>query len=138
MGRSPTAMALRNMNIYVEDVNCPFCSDDEETVENMATIILNFVSSNRCANFFVISFRDLMEIHNHSGLNELEKFILHGIIIICCWCIWRSRNEFRFANIPAQVENIISEIKMVGFLWVRSRTKLKTLTWENWSSFVIM
>ncbi|MFS8032965.1 hypothetical protein Hanom_Chr17g01563941 [Helianthus anomalus] len=85
----------------------------------MATIILNFVSSNRCANFFVISV--LMEIHNHSGLNELEIFILHGIIIICCWSIWRSRNEFRFANKPVQVENIISEIKMVGFLWVRSR-----------------
>ncbi|XP_035831977.1 uncharacterized protein LOC118481011 [Helianthus annuus] len=121
MGRIPTTLALRNRNIYVEDVNCPFCNDREETIEHIftacrtATIIWNFVSNwCRVPNCFVFSFRDLMEIHNHSGLNEREKTILNGIIIICCWSIWKARNEFRFANKPARVENIISEIK-TGF-----------------------
>ena len=89
-------------------------------------------------NFFVFSFRDLVEIHDHVGLKGKAKKVFQGIIMISCWAIWKARNKLRFEGIQVKVLDVISEIKSIGFLWVRSRAKMSSLSWTDWCKYEIV
>ncbi|MFS7940817.1 hypothetical protein Hanom_Chr05g00468791 [Helianthus anomalus] len=47
---------------------------------------------------YAFSIRDLLSIHEYSGLEKNAKEVLQGIIMMGCWCIWKARNEKRFNN----------------------------------------
>ncbi|PWA47226.1 RNA-directed DNA polymerase, eukaryota [Artemisia annua] len=142
MDRIPTMCALRSRNIPVSDVSCVLCGDSEESLEHLftgcifASRIWSFISSwCKTQSFFVFSFKDLLEFHKYSGLSGIAKDILYGIIIISCWCIWRARNNFKFQSKKAKVEVVIGEIKVLGFLWAKSRAKVPSLDWDRWCKF---
>ncbi|KAJ0494868.1 hypothetical protein HanIR_Chr12g0602351 [Helianthus annuus] len=40
----------------------------------------------------VFAFGDLMEAHRFLNLGTKEKKIIHGIIMVTCWCIWKGRD----------------------------------------------
>ncbi|KAJ0754982.1 hypothetical protein HanPI659440_Chr09g0352861 [Helianthus annuus] len=61
-----------------------------------------------------------------------------GIIRIGCWSLWRARNGLKFNYKLARIEEIVSEVKSVGYLWFKNRTKLKNLSCNSWCKFVIM
>ncbi|PWA52985.1 RNA-directed DNA polymerase, eukaryota [Artemisia annua] len=145
MDRIPTMCALRSRNIPVADVTCVLCGDSEESLEHLftgcifASRIWHYISSwCKTQSFFVFSFKDLLDFHKFSGLAGIAKDLLYGIIIIGCWCIWKARNNLRFQSKKARVEDVIGEIKVLGFLWARSRAKVPLLDWERWCKFVIM
>ena len=145
MGRIPTASALRHRNIQVADVSCAFCGEAEETVDHLFTgcilsarIWQHLSSWCKVQNFFAFSFKDLLDFQNFVGLSGRAKEIFYGIIIIGCWCIWRARNLLKFQKKKAKVEEIIGEIKVLGFLWARNRAKIPSLDWDRWCNFVIM
>ena len=145
MGRIPTAIALRHRNIPIADVSCQFCGGAEETVDHLFTgcIVTNVLWQHiaswcKVQNWFAFSFKDLMEVHNFIGLSGKAKDIFHGIIIIGCWCIWKARNMLKFQRKNARLEDIIGEVKVLGFLWVKNRAKLSSLSWDDWCKFVIM
>ncbi|XP_021985967.1 uncharacterized protein LOC110882195 [Helianthus annuus] len=123
INRIPTGVALRNRNIPIVDVSCPLCNSGDETVDHLftacvvASTVWQFVSS-WCIipSIFAFSFKDLLEIHSLSGLSDQRKDVIQGIIIIRYWSIWKARNELKFAGKTARIENIVSEIKALGFL----------------------
>ncbi|KAJ0481583.1 hypothetical protein HanIR_Chr13g0644121 [Helianthus annuus] len=49
--------------------------------------------------------------------------------MIVCWCLWRARNKARFSDSPIKIENIISEVKALGYFWFSVRSKYKDLEW---------
>ncbi|XP_022019673.1 uncharacterized protein LOC110919721 [Helianthus annuus] len=145
LNRIPTVEALSKRNVHVQDSHCGFCIDGEDNVDHLfiqclaANSVWNAISGwCRIPPIFAFSFQDLMETHLHSGLKEPEKSILQGLVIIACWSIWKARNDARFRSTQVRIERIISEVKSVGYLWVRNRTKFRNLTWEDWCKFVIM
>ncbi|KAJ0497121.1 putative RNA-directed DNA polymerase [Helianthus annuus] len=145
MDRLPTAAALSRRGILMEDPNCPFCSECEETVDHIFTacsfaVVIWQHLSVWCGipSLFAFSFKDLLEFQLFSGLSGKKKEVLYGLIIIVCWSIWRSRNGVRFNNKEARVEDVISEIKACGFLWAKNRAKLGHLSWSDWCKFVFM
>ncbi|PWA48326.1 RNA-directed DNA polymerase, eukaryota [Artemisia annua] len=145
MGRIPTACALRHRNIQIVDASCVFCGDAEETVDHLftgcilASRVWQHISSwCKVKNFFAFSFKDLLDVHNFVGLSGRAKYIFYGIIIIGCWCIWRARNHQKFLGKKAKFVDIIGDIKVLGFLWVKNRAKVHSLNWDLWSKFVIM
>ena len=145
MGRIPTASALRHRNIHIVDVSCVLCGSADESVDHLftgcifATRLWQHVSSwCRVPNIFAFSFKDLLEVHNFVGLSGRSREIFYGIIIIGCWCIWRARNHLKFQRKKARMEDIIGEIKVLGFLWAKNRAKLSSLDWDSWCKFVIM
>ncbi|KAF5783304.1 putative reverse transcriptase zinc-binding domain-containing protein [Helianthus annuus] len=145
LGSIATVDALKRRNINIQDTKCCVCNKEEESIDHLFTgclvarIMWQAISRwCRTQQIFAFSFRDLLEVNNHLGLKEPEKSSVCGIIIIGCWSIWRSRKEARFANKTVKMDKIISEVKSVGFLWARNRSKCKDLSWENWCKFVIM
>ncbi|XP_035830952.1 uncharacterized protein LOC118480288 [Helianthus annuus] len=145
MGKIPTVMALRSRNIQIEDPSCTLCHYGDETVDHLFTscsLAVRLWSLIRywCNTpiFLVFSFRDLLEWHNHLGKSGRAKEAIKGIIIVACWSLWNARNEKRFLNLSARVENFFSQVKAVSFLWFVNRSSHKDVTWDDWCKFVNM
>ncbi|XP_021995690.1 uncharacterized protein LOC110892858 [Helianthus annuus] len=114
------------------DSNFKWC----KWVPAKSNVLWNFVSKwCRVPQIFAFSVQDLLESYVTCGLKEPEKLIFQGVLIIACWSLWKVRNEARFRNVPVKIEKVISEVKALGFLWVKNRTKFKKLSWENWSTY---
>ncbi|XP_021980772.1 uncharacterized protein LOC110876923 [Helianthus annuus] len=140
-----TAEALKIQNISLDDENCKLCSEGLETVEHIFTncFVANLVWNHlsrwcKIAPLFFFEFKDLLYVHEHVGFSGLKKDILRGLIRIGCWCIWKARNEATFNNKEIKIEDIISNVKALGFLWSNSRLKGFSISWQDWCKFVIM
>ena len=77
-------------------------------------------------------------MHEHVGLKCKAKVVFQGIIFLSCWVIWRARNKLKFEGKTVKIEEVISEIKSIGFLWVRSRAKFSNLSWTDWCKYEIV
>ncbi|XP_021971506.1 uncharacterized protein LOC110866670 [Helianthus annuus] len=126
MGKIATMDALKKRNIGDSNTICGLCEEGEESVDHLftscyfASMLWSFISSwCKSQNIVVFSFKDLIEVHNHFGLNRQKIEAINGLIRTGCWVIWRSRNEARFRNKPVKLEGIISEVKNLGFCGIR-------------------
>ena len=126
MGRIPTASALRHRNIPIADVSCVLCGSADESVDHLftgciiATRLWHHISSwCKVQNIFAFSFKDLLDVHNFVGLSGRAREIFYGIIIIGCWCIWKARNLLKFQSKKARLEDIIGEVKVLGFFGLK-------------------
>nr|XP_043620274.1 uncharacterized protein LOC122592132 [Erigeron canadensis] len=145
MDRIPTMVALRARNCFALDPVCVLCGEEEETVEHLfckcetAARVWHFISKwCNTAPFFIFDIKDLLEFQDTSRKNKIEKDVLKSLIIISCWCIWKARNELKFENIKVSTMKIIQNIRLLGFLWFRSKTKHRGISWSNWCNFVLM
>ncbi|KAF5769304.1 putative reverse transcriptase zinc-binding domain-containing protein [Helianthus annuus] len=145
MGKIATSTALISRNIAVDNASCGLCGEEDEMVDHLfttcgfATMIWSYIcswSKSQC--FILFSFKDLLEAHKHSGLSDPKQEVLKGIIRIGCWCIWKARNEAIFNNSPGKLDRVISEIKNLGLLWYSSRSKNKSIGWNDWCKYVIL
>ncbi|XP_022040479.1 uncharacterized protein LOC110943029 [Helianthus annuus] len=143
MNRIATVDALNRRNIGVGSSACGLCEEDEESVEHLftscyfASMLWTLISNwCKCLPMVVFSFRGLIEIHNHVGLDGKKKKVLKGLVRIGCWSIWKMRNNARFENKEVKLEYIFGEVKKIGFLWFKSRNKNVETTWVDWCKFV--
>ncbi|PWA80208.1 RNA-directed DNA polymerase, eukaryota [Artemisia annua] len=145
MSKIPTADALIRRNMAGVEGMCSVCEEGLESVEHLFTscsvalMVWNLICKwTHVQRFFAFSFKDLIEMHDHVGLKGKAKVVFQGIIFISCWAIWRARNKLKFEGIKIKVEEVVSEIKSMGFLWVRSRLKMYSLSWSDWCKYEIM
>ncbi|KAM0008212.1 putative reverse transcriptase zinc-binding domain-containing protein [Helianthus debilis subsp. tardiflorus] len=145
MDRIPTGEALRKKNVHFGEVTCRLCNCAGETSEHV--FIGCYVASNvwngiskwcKIPNIFAFSLKDLFGVHMDLRASEKKKDAVQGIMIIACWSLWRARNNLIFSNCPIKIASILSEIKVLGFLWFFNRSKYKGIGWEEWCSFVNM
>ncbi|XP_021995780.1 uncharacterized protein LOC110892958 [Helianthus annuus] len=143
MGKIATLSALNNRNIVMDNLGCGLCGEEVETVDHLfttcsfASMVWSYVCSwCNIQNLLLFSFKDLLEAHKYVGLSDKKKEALKGIIRIGCWCIWRARNDVIFNNTPGKLDRIFSEIKNLGFLWYSSRSKNKSIIWNEWCKYV--
>ncbi|PWA53873.1 RNA-directed DNA polymerase, eukaryota [Artemisia annua] len=145
MSKIPTSDALRRRNMVGVEGSCALCGEGSESVEHLFTNcwvamrVWNHICSwTRVQHFFAFSFRDLIEVHKHVGLKGKAKKVFQGIIFLSCWVIWRARNKLKFEGKQVKIEEVISDIKSIGFLWVRSRAKFSNLSCSNWCKYDIV
>ncbi|XP_076919810.1 uncharacterized protein LOC143580751 [Bidens hawaiensis] len=123
LDRLPTKTALSRRNIDIGNTQCIFCDESEETVDHVFTGcgfsmtvwegILRWCS---LPNFFVFSLKDVIEMHRMDGLSPLRKEIIRGVVMTCCWRIWRARNEMIFDDKRCKVVEIVADVKAISFL----------------------
>ncbi|KAF5800838.1 putative reverse transcriptase zinc-binding domain-containing protein [Helianthus annuus] len=145
MGKIATREALIKRQIHVEDSVCPLCNSEEESADHLfiscyvASVIWNAVSSwCKIPCIFAFSIKDLFGVHSNLKVSERKKEAVQGFILIVCWSIWRARNNLVFSNKPVKIDCIVSEVKVLGFLWFKNRSRFKSLDWKEWVSFVNM
>ncbi|KAJ0523818.1 putative reverse transcriptase zinc-binding domain-containing protein [Helianthus annuus] len=142
LDRLATRVNLRRRNVNITSVMCPFCDIYEETVDHLfsACVVSNWVWSGlsvwcNIPPIFIFDFKDIMDIHNSSQFSKKAKKIIHGLVIISCWCIWKGRNELVFNQVKRGPQEILGEIKSRGYSWVRNRSSCKYIRWEEWCKF---
>ncbi|XP_021997730.1 uncharacterized protein LOC110894812 [Helianthus annuus] len=122
MGKIPMALALKNRNIDSDDLTCHMCGSGEYIVNHLFSrcIIASRVWHHivlwcKVPPFVTSSTRELLEVHNAVGLSNTAKEVFQGIVSVGCWSIWRLKNKLKFEDKQVWVEDILSEIKSIGF-----------------------
>ncbi|XP_021979888.1 uncharacterized protein LOC110875998 [Helianthus annuus] len=145
LDRLPTKMALMRRNITVDNHLCVWCESNDETVEHILigcrilAGIWNEISRwCRISGMFVFHVNDFVEMHDHCAMSGNKKMVLHGIIIIACWGMWRAGNEKVFSSKDPNIVEMIADIKTLGFLWYKHRFKGGVIDWDRWCSFDLM
>ncbi|MFS7895696.1 putative reverse transcriptase zinc-binding domain-containing protein [Helianthus anomalus] len=140
--RLTTRSNLRRRNVNIPSVLCPFCEDQEESVEYLFTacIMANKVWSGfsgwcSAPPLFIFDFKDIMEAHNFSNLSNKAKKIIHGLVIITCWCIWKGKSEVIFNESNHDSQDILGEVKSTGFGWLKYRSSFKHIRWVEWCKY---
>nr|XP_043639918.1 uncharacterized protein LOC122611031 [Erigeron canadensis] len=144
--RIPTMLALRDRKCRFNSLLCALCEKEEEEDVNhlfcyceVSMEIWQKVSS-WCGiqPIFLFTVKDLFEVHSNARLEKRSASGLQGIIFTTCWCLWLARNEKKFDNGKVHVEKIFQDVKTLGFLWYRNRTKFYSITWDDWCNFKLM
>ncbi|MFS8022342.1 putative reverse transcriptase zinc-binding domain-containing protein [Helianthus anomalus] len=143
--RIPTADALLKRGIMIGEGLCPFCKSAPESVDHIftscffAAVLWQKISRwCRIPPIFAFSFKDLLDIHKGGHISVKERAVIQGIIYISCWSIWASRNRVIFSNSEFKVDKVFSDIKSLGFLWYKHRSRCSALSWVDWCKFVNM
>ncbi|XP_022013959.1 uncharacterized protein LOC110913435 [Helianthus annuus] len=145
MNRIPTADALSKRGIVVGDGLCPLCKSEAESVDHLFTscyvaVILWHKVSRWCRipPIFAFSFKDLLEVHKSNHVKIAEKMIVQGVVYSALWCLWAARNKGIFSGVEVKVENIFCELKSLGFLWFKYRSRNNHISWLDWCNFDLM
>ncbi|KAJ0548259.1 putative reverse transcriptase zinc-binding domain-containing protein [Helianthus annuus] len=145
LNRIPTSNALIRRGIMVGDGFCPLCKSDYESVDHLftaclfATVLWQKVSRwCRIPPIFAFSFKDLLEVYNSAHVNTTVRPIVHGILFSSAWCLWKARNKALFSGVEVNVDCIFSEVKSLGFLWCKYRSRNSHISCSDWCNFSFM
>ncbi|KAJ0511447.1 putative reverse transcriptase zinc-binding domain-containing protein [Helianthus annuus] len=142
LDRLPTRCALEKRHIPIPSTLCPLCSEANETVEHLFTscfvcsIVWQMVSSwLSIPPIYAYTVRDILGLHKDMAGLDAKKMIIHAILVIACWGIWKLRNEVVFSSKRIDIARLIADIKASSYLWVKNIAKLFSVEWVNWLEF---
>ncbi|XP_022032064.1 uncharacterized protein LOC110933134 [Helianthus annuus] len=144
LNRLPTRAALLVRNVPVHDPMCVFCGNYEESSEHLfvsyhfaQSVWLNIASWGMIPPIIAFGINDLLSLHEFefSATLSNKRKALHAVVLVAFWCIWKLRNEVMFRQAIPNCTKLLGEIKSMAYLWVKNRSKLVSITWEDWSRF---
>ena len=129
-------------NIMIQDLLCPWCRTRDETEMHIlvdcliAAMVWDCIGSwCRIPPIFAFGIKDLLQVYKTFPGCKMKKKIVHGIVVVSMWAIWKARNETVFNGKEPSVERIVSTVKSMSFLWVKNRTKCNRIVWKDWSRY---
>ncbi|KAJ0895798.1 putative RNA-directed DNA polymerase [Helianthus annuus] len=142
LNRLPTKVALRRRNFQITSSDCVLCEEAEESCDHLFAAC-SFTQEiweevfrwGRIATPFFFSAKDVLGYNTHCRGSRRWQKIIYSIVQTAIWCIWRTRNDVVFNNKRMAVKNVVEEIKVLSFLWLKHRAKAIALTWEDWCNF---
>ncbi|XP_022040014.1 uncharacterized protein LOC110942548 [Helianthus annuus] len=142
MERLPTKCALVALNVPVQGQDCVFCGEYAETSENLfvafhfaQSIWLNIAEWCNIQPVIAFGIKDLLSLHEVSSGSSKKRKAVHAIVLVALWCIWKLRNEIVFRQGVPNYTNTLDDIKSMAYLWIKNRSKMGMLTWEDWGRF---
>ncbi|KAJ0535080.1 putative RNA-directed DNA polymerase [Helianthus annuus] len=142
MERLPTRCALAVRNVPVSSQMCVICGDYAESSDHIfvscsfAQMIWQILA-NWCGipPIYAFGIKDLLSLHSSSSGSRRKRKVIHAVILVAFWSIWKSRNDAVFRQEVPNVSKSMEEIKSLAFLWVKNRSKVGALSWEDWCRF---
>ncbi|KAJ0482819.1 putative RNA-directed DNA polymerase [Helianthus annuus] len=142
LNRLPTKEALWRRNVQMESTDCVLCDESMESGDHIFAacryvqeIWEDIFKWCRINTPFFFCAKDVLEIYRYCHGSRRWKNVVYSVIQTAIWCIWRMRNDAVFNNKRVAVANVVNEIKVLSFLWIKNRAKAASLTWENWCMF---
>ncbi|XP_021995756.1 uncharacterized protein LOC110892933 [Helianthus annuus] len=142
MERLPTKHALSVQNVPVLDQMCVLCGDCIETSEHIFVscqfaqmIWQNLAGWCMIPPIFAFGINGLLTLHETSSGSRKMRKALHAVALVTFWSLWKSRNEAVFGQIVPNSTKLLEEIKAMAYLWVKNRSRMATLSCEDWSRF---
>ncbi|MFS8018454.1 putative reverse transcriptase zinc-binding domain-containing protein [Helianthus anomalus] len=139
LNRLPTKMELLKRGVLIEDVVCPMCGEDNETLMHLLTgcivsteIWARVSSWCNITPLIVFDVKDLLALADLQPYSKKEKDILRGIIYTTIWMLWIERNSRVFEGKHRRPLELLANIKTVSFFWFRHRSRIKRVEWNTW------
>ncbi|MFS7921772.1 hypothetical protein Hanom_Chr03g00240871 [Helianthus anomalus] len=85
--------------------------------------------------FFAYDYDDLLMLYKNVHAGKWRKKIIRGIVMITTWVIWNTRNAKVFQTSSTNIIDVVAEVKSRSFLWLKHRSKFKSIVWKDWSSY---
>ncbi|XP_035839067.1 uncharacterized protein LOC118486611 [Helianthus annuus] len=139
----PSAVALRNRGMNIQDVMCKICDECEETAVhillrcNFAKRVWSEVTKwtktpmvNTEGNL-----TDVLQVFLDSQRCRNVKKCLHAIAVQSMWKLWINRNDRIFAGRNRSVQMIMEEIKDSSLNGVLQRSKHRSISKQEWWDF---
>ncbi|KAJ0471979.1 hypothetical protein HanOQP8_Chr15g0561131 [Helianthus annuus] len=129
------SLVARNINIDFQLY--PLCADDIEIAEHLF-VSCHFsqtvwqVIALWCNILSVFAFRisDILEMQNYIPTSKKKK-VLNVVFITVFRSIWKMRNESLFSQKAPSIAKVVEEVKTLGFLRIRNRSRTLTMTWDD-------
>ncbi|XP_022024524.1 uncharacterized protein LOC110924846 [Helianthus annuus] len=141
MERLPTKSALARRNVPVPNQSRVFCGEYVESCDHIFVschfaqmVWQNVARWLRIQSIIAFGIQDLLTLHGLSSGSRRKK-VIHAIVLVVLWCIWKTRNDIVFRNVVPNYARTLDEIKSMAFLWIKNRSKANSLSWEEWSHF---
>ncbi|KAL8255410.1 hypothetical protein R6Q59_033631 [Mikania micrantha] len=72
------------------------------------------------------SFRNCGDTMSATQFSKTKQIkIMEAMLLVTSWCIWRARNNRVFKGTNPEIHQIIEETKILSFLWITNRGKMK-------------
>ncbi|KAJ0471319.1 putative RNA-directed DNA polymerase [Helianthus annuus] len=141
MERLPTRCALARRSVPVQNRMCVLCGDYEETCDHLFVschfsqmVWQNIAIWCRLQPVIAFGINDLLSLHTSISGPKRRK-VIHAVVLVAFWCLWKTRNDVVFRNGIPNFTRTLDEIKSMAFLWIKNRSKVSSLSWEDWSRF---
>ncbi|XP_022003369.1 uncharacterized protein LOC110900815 [Helianthus annuus] len=142
MERLPTRVALQRRGITIHNLECILCREYCETSDHLlvssgfAQIVWLLVFQ-WCKTDPIIAFslRDILDAHQKFGGSDKKKKAFHVVCLVTLWSIWNLRNDLMFVGKTKSIANVVEEIKVKSFIWVKHRAKEVNMSWDQWRVF---
>ncbi|KAF5790976.1 putative RNA-directed DNA polymerase [Helianthus annuus] len=141
MERLPTRSALARRNVPVPNQLCVLCGEYEETCDHIfvschfaQSVWQNIAVWCKIPPIIAFGINDLLSLHVSIPGSKRRKAV-HAIVMVAIWSIWKIRNDVVFRQVSPIFTKALDEIKSMAYLWIKNRSKVVTLSWEDWSRF---
>ncbi|XP_076948417.1 uncharacterized protein LOC143620663 [Bidens hawaiensis] len=84
---------------------------------------------------YAFSIHDVVDQYKYSKFTKRKAEASYAITLIAIWALWKARNVLVLEEKPAQVVDLVERIIVLEFLWIRSRSRSISVSWEDWKSF---
>ncbi|XP_021979110.1 uncharacterized protein LOC110875222 [Helianthus annuus] len=139
----PSAVALRDRGVNLQEVSCKICGAGDESAEhillhcNLAARVWEAVkdwTKTRWVNTNG-SIAELLQSILDGQMGSHRRKMLHTIAIQAMWILWKNRNEKVFTGKLKPAQIIIEDIKDTSFQGVKLRSKYSSITKQQWWDF---
>ncbi|KAJ0688452.1 putative reverse transcriptase zinc-binding domain-containing protein [Helianthus annuus] len=140
-GRIPTKIALASRGIQVGSTVCKVCGAAPETADHI------FIQCLFAKEVWLLLWSWMYtpgRNHNESLKTRLlekqdwprrKERIIYAIHLLAVWSLWKNRNYKVFNDSNATPSKIVEDIKEEAYDWVKLRTKISGISWEDWKKF---
>ncbi|KAJ0628056.1 putative RNA-directed DNA polymerase [Helianthus annuus] len=139
----PTAAALSERGMIVQNNRCKMCDIEEETADHVLLVctfakrvweaIFGWMkcSEIRCSDSLRQVFQNVSELQR--GRNKRK--IIHAIALETIWKLWKARNDKIFKDKPGEIRNVVEDIKEESYQYVKERSRFKAISKQQWWDF---
>ncbi|XP_071699956.1 uncharacterized protein [Rutidosis leptorrhynchoides] len=139
--RLPVRVELDKRGIDLDNIRCPQCDDDLESVDH-SIIFCKFaldIWERLCrwwglGSFSSYSLLEIASEDNNLSASSRGSKIWQATKWVCAYFIWKNRNNKTFKGNCSNGPVALCEIQVMSFEWISKRSKLKNLDWLVWLS----
>ena len=78
---------------------------------------------------------DLVRMSLDQLKSKKEGRIIQGIMYTAMWVLWNERNARIFNNKARRAMEVVENIKILSFFWIRNRSRHKGVDWNKWCKY---
>ncbi|KAL4577094.1 hypothetical protein LXL04_013197 [Taraxacum kok-saghyz] len=135
LNRLPTKSQLASRGVPMPSSFCSFCGQWEENDLLFLEVWSVWLAWSELDSSGAQNVEQLLHLSHVSCQSPKQKKVIHAVMMVTLWVIWKARNDRIFNNRWSTPGSLLDEIKAQSFLWIKNRGKELRLNWTSWCIF---